>query len=121
EAQNVIGQLVDDKEETRWMFYTGDHWQESKGWVGPMIPSGTEPYSDFITNLEKSFIFYNSCGEVTDRNKDAVLSKSPQWGAALVRALDEGEDRTESENAQILLVDELLTTWFDSRSGVFLT
>lgn len=120
EAQSVIGQLVDEKEETRWKFYTGDHWQESQGWVGPMIPSGTEPYSDFITNLEKSFIFYNSCGEVTDRNRDAVLSKPPQWGAALERVLDEGEDRTENENDQILLVDELLTTWFDSKAGVFL-
>src|SRR5690554_1565544 len=100
QAQQIITTVVDEEESKRLKYFQGDHWQDGEGWMGPTLSVDSPGFRELLGSIQRMFIFNNMCKQVVKRHVDAVLAKEPQWGAALVRVLTEGEVRSKSEDEQ---------------------
>lgn len=95
------------------LFYTGDHWQSSAGWSGPMPESGHPVYNDLVLEIERGFVSKNTVAEVVNRHMAGVVGREPTWAMTVRRALAEDEEATEQEKALIDEAEALLTEWWD--------
>lgn len=60
-------------------FYSGNHWQDSKGWIGakPLITHG---FSQVIAQIREGFVSENVIKEVVNRHVGGILGREPLWG-----------------------------------------
>lgn len=96
-------------------YYTGDHWQETAGWSGP-IPTG-EGSGPYIVEIQRAFVSANAIGEVVNRHAGGVLGREPAWGLTVRRPLKEGKKPTGAEQKLIDEAEAFLTNWWDAQAA----
>lgn len=60
-------------------FFNGNHWQDSKGWIGakPLITHG---FSQVLAQIREGFVSENVIKEVVNRHVGGILGREPLWG-----------------------------------------
>ena len=97
------------------LFYDGDHYQDGRGYIGPM-PGPNEPgAARVITELRKGFTSRNAVAEVTQRHANGVAGREFVWGLTPIRALEQDEGPNAEEQALIDRGEAALTPWWDAR------
>lgn len=99
-------------------FYEGDHWQNGKGWSGPMLPADHEKYRDTQAKVQAGFCSVNAIAEVVDRHVTGVAGRLPIYNAVVRRPLEADEEATEEEQALIQEAEALITSWMGGGHGV---
>ena len=80
--------------------YGGDHWDQGRGYIGP-LPIEQDPNMQMImTNLNRQFTPRNVIKEVVDRAVDGLLGRSPDYkiydrSKVVEKTLDEAEKKHE--------------------------
>jgi hypothetical protein len=96
------------------LFVEGDHWQEGKGWVGP-LPGGDTTRDVALTLLKETFTSRNVIKEVVGRHVDGLLGREPEWGFTVRRPLTADEQLNDTEIAAIDEIEAAFTTWWNDR------
>lgn len=66
-------------ERSAWNMYMGDHWDEGRGYIGP-LPNINDATRDSIYRLiHQAFTSRNVVAEVVDRAIDGLLGRAPNW------------------------------------------
>lgn len=113
-AKQAVGSLKRDIRENK-SFYEGDHWQNGEGWIGPRPAIGDRGYDIAMGELERGFVSLNVIGAAIDRRRNGTVGREPTWRYALQRALDEGEELTQGEQALIDEAEAAMTPWWNDR------
>lgn len=74
-----------NKIDAKEAFINEDHWQEGRGWIGP-IPVTPEGVA-VIDNLKARFVSKNMLLAIVDRENNAVIGHQPQWTITVRRQL----------------------------------
>lgn len=101
--------------ESAQKFYEGDHWQNGQGWIGPRPMAGEEGEAETLKLIQDSFVSRNVIKEIVDRHKRGVIGNEPEWGFTVRRALDEEDEPSPEEQADIDEIEAALTEWWDKR------
>lgn len=96
-------------------YYEGDHWQDGKGWAGPMLDSTDAEFKLFIDELTRGFISRNLVGETLDRHVNGILGRDVAWEISPRRKMKEGEEANGDEKGRIEEGKERLHQWIDDR------
>ena len=99
-------------------FAKGDHWQNGRAWIGPMLPSGNEGYATMLDNVQRTFVPQNAIGEIVGRHVAGVIGENPQKHKELVRPLEEGDEPTAEEAELLAEAGALLSSWWNGKQGV---
>lgn len=95
-------------------FYTGDHWQQGSGYIGPHPALNEIGFTDAMTEISSIFTSQNAVREVTDRHVSGVVGKPVRW--ALVPRRDTGEQKpTKEEQTAIDEASAIVRRWLTAR------
>lgn len=96
-------------------FYTGDHWQNGSGWIGPH-PARTDPaFVDAMQEIALTFTPKNVVAECTDRHVLGVVGRAFQWSFVPRRTL-KNDERPSTDEARIIgEVTTLMRNWLTAR------
>jgi len=93
-----IQALVPDIQESWFQenedFYSGDHWQNGDGWIGPKLSTSGSTAAQMLSQIHEVFISKNVIREVIDRHVAGVLSDDPVW--TIEKETLEGEESEET-------------------------
>ena len=78
DAKKLIARDDASKVESAIEFMKGDHWQQSKGWSGPIPQQNSADYTLVASEIEKGFVSKNVIKEVTDRAVNGVVGREPK-------------------------------------------
>lgn len=115
EALQVIGALQDEGVETAKAYYDGDHWQDGDAWIGPRPAESDSGAEDVLAEIERGLISKNCIKETSERHRDGVVGKEPDWSITVRRALKGDETPTKAELQLIEEAEAALVEWWDRR------
>lgn len=94
-------------------FYEGDHWRQGAGWTGP-TPRPTNPEAVYIlAEISRQFVSRNIVKVVVDRHVSSLIASEPSWMFVPTRILEDDEEATAEEEAQIKIAEQIVTEWWD--------
>lgn len=96
-------------------FYTGDHWMNGAGWIGPHPAIGDIAYPDLMGEIALAFTSQNVIAEVTDRHVLGLIGRPYLASFAPRRDLKNDETPTAQEQARIDEATALWRNWSQSR------
>jgi hypothetical protein len=96
-------------------FYNGDHWQNGDGWIGPRPQVGEIGEAEVLTMIENAFVSRNVIKEIVDRHARGVVGFEPAWRFIPRRPMEDNEDPTDAEQADIDDIEAALTEWWNAR------
>lgn len=99
------------------LFYKGNHWQGSLGWVGPQPLPSDPSYPMTMKKIYRQFVSKNMIREVTRRHVGGVLGRNPNWNLTLKRPLGDGEAPNPDEQAVLDEANAALMTWWNLREA----
>jgi hypothetical protein len=97
------------------LFYSGDHWQNGQGWVGPQPPVGDPAAPQVLAEIKRAFVSSNKVKEITGRHVGGCVGREPAWALTVRRPLKEKQNPTQAELKLIDEAEALLTEWWDER------
>lgn len=102
-AQEWLRRETNPDAEEAIAMYRGDHWLDSRGWLG-QLPLPNQPgANEIIAHIRRGFTSENVIREVTNRHLSGVLGREPRWSYSLIRPVT---DETPIVPEEQLLVDE---------------
>jgi hypothetical protein len=114
EAKRLIP-AVDPVAKQAELFYKGDHWQDTAGWVGPIVPKNDKNYSTVEQDIKRAFASKNAVREIINRHTGGVIGREPMWRLVPRRPIAPDEEPTEEENNLIAEAETLLTQWWQDK------
>ena len=94
-------------------FYFGDHWQNSRGFIG-QLPSSTVPFqAAIIADIKAGFVSENVIAEVVQTHTGGILGREPTWGF-----LNSEGKVAKGDNSFEAQTGETLTPWWNERKGL---
>lgn len=110
--------LIPNSQNADWLeqnlkFYTGDHWQDGKGWTGPTLPADHAQAQTTLARTKKNFVPANHIREITNRYVTGVCGRDPQWKVVPRQSLS-----TEDETQLVNEATNLLQRWWDGQQGI---
>lgn len=117
----ALGENIKPLVEKATAFYSGDHWQNGDGWIGPRPLAGEEGEQETLTMIQRAFVSRNVIKEIVDRHSRGVVGHEPAWRFVPRRALKQDEEALPAEQAEIDVIEAALTEWWDERKvhGIF--
>lgn len=106
--QTAIAATVPEGALESLLFKKGNHWQKSRGWIGPRPAFGDLNARLVIKEIERLFISANVIGEIVNRHSRAVVGREPAW------AVLAAEEATPIPDALIAEINDSLLGWWDS-------
>ncbi|HRN30209.1 MAG TPA: hypothetical protein PK890_10995, partial [Terrimesophilobacter sp.] len=120
-ARDFLARRDEPAVQTNRRFFTGDHWQNGDGWVGPRPRTSTGDASnarEVLRLIEQNFVSKNIVKEVVERHSSSVVGREPNW--RFTRR--DGETDTEQQRDAVKSMERALTEWWDEqRIGELLT
>ncbi len=99
---------------TATQFYNGDHWQNSRGFIGQIPPKSLPGSSSITADIRAAFVSENVIKEVVKTHTGGILGREPIW--SFLQA--EGEtDRSNKESFENV-TGETLTKWWNDRQAL---
>lgn len=118
EGHRLIDQSLPEDVDENLDYEAGDHWQEGRGWIGPMPTPGADGEEITREQIRKSFISTDRIGEVVDRHVRGVIGNT--WVLTAIPIAEDGSDMEEPSDELVAesegLVD-ILEAWFLSKKG----
>lgn len=119
----ILTEYLTNLDEETWiqenrLYIKGDHWQEGKQWVGPMIDVQDDPhmYQVLRKGIEKEFSPQNVIKETSGRVIDALLGRPSTWKIVPKSVQNVKEYQAEGqEKKEIDLLDAMFIEWYDKR------
>ncbi len=99
-------------------FYRGDHWQDGRAWVGPILSSTHKLYTEIVAEIKREMVSRNVIAELVARHVAGVVGREPAWSLTLRRPLGPGEQPGAEEQRLIGEAEALLVSWWDGAQGV---
>lgn len=96
-------------------FYEGDHWQDGKGWIGPVPQVDEDGFSEAMTAIARVFTAKNVVREVVRRQMTGVVGEEPMWAFVPLRAMKDDEEPTPDETSKAEELEAAVRTWWDKR------
>ncbi len=112
--KEIVTNTIPQDYELNDKFYSGDHWQDGEGWVGPIPPDTATGASEVKKTLQKGFLSKNVIREIIDRHTNGVLGRAPVWSFAS-KEISEDSEIAEADKAVIAEVEQAFTSWWDKR------
>ena len=101
-------------------FVAGDHWQNQKGWLGPLniasAKRGVTP-TGALNEIKRGFISQNASKEVLVRHLSAVLGREPRWTVAPRKKPKQGQQIPAQQQEAIEEADDAFVEWWDARDA----
>jgi hypothetical protein len=98
---------------TATQFYIGNHWQDSRGFIG-QLPPATLPGASFILrDIEAGFVSENVIQEVVETHTGGILGREPVWSF-----LKEETTTNISEADRDIETGHTLTPWWNERHAL---
>lgn len=123
DAKAAVASAIDDAERltANRAYMEGDHWQNWKGWTGPMPAAEDPEYAALVREIERGFVSRGVIREVIQRHVNGVLGRDVKWQIVSRNESEQGEAQGEgdqAENSDQPLIDEatdLLREWIELR------
>ena len=99
--------------------YFGNHWLDSRGFIGQLPPRGLPGYASMISDIRKGFVADNVIKEVVKTHVGGILGREPGW--SLVPIEDDDASDEELKEAQKKFSKETgntLTRWWNDRKAL---
>lgn len=94
-------------------YLKGNHWQDSRGFIGQLPPSTVPFSSQIIADIKAGFVTENVILEVVETHTGGILGREPTWGFLNAEGkLAKGDNTFESETG------ETLTPWWNERKAL---
>lgn len=120
QAQTLIAQL--DPQLTKMQmnreYQRGDHWQSGAGWGGPPIPGDMLQADETTSQAAKDLTPIPIISEGVERYVTGLLGDEPAFEVVLARALEEGQEPTPEEAADMADFNDALTKFWDGRGAL---
>lgn len=94
-------------------FYSGDHWQNGTGWVGPAPKEATADSLRILSEIASRFCHRNLVRSVVDRHASGVVGGEPAWMFVPIRTLEPGDEPNEQEKQQAARAETIVSEWWD--------
>jgi hypothetical protein len=100
------------------LFYSGDHWQNAKGFIGQLPPPSLPGASLILQDIRDGFVSENVVQEVVETHTGGILGREPVWSflpadptkdTAAIKT-----DKSSFEN----VTGETLTPWWNERKAL---
>jgi hypothetical protein len=91
-------------------FYSGDHWQSSRGFIGQLPPSKLPGSAQIKADIEAAFVSENVIKEVVNTHVGGILGREPSW-SFLPAAAQTTADRDQETG-------DTLTPWWNKRKAL---
>jgi hypothetical protein len=95
-------------------YLAGDHFQKSNAWGGPAIPADLFGAAETLAALEKDIVPIPVISEIADHYVTGLVGNEPSFSVQLNRELTEGEKATPEEEKDIALLNDALTSFYDT-------
>ncbi len=99
------------------LFFEGDHWQDSTGFMGQLPPPGFPDGETIKSHIKQRFDSENVIKEVVETHRDGVLGREPLWSF-----LREGQPKqkptTKAQRTAEDVIGETLTPWWNERQAL---
>ena len=115
DASRVIAALKSEAVDTAKAYYDGDHWQDGAAWIGPRPAETDSGADDVLAEIERGLISKNCVKETSERHRDAVIGKEPDWSLTVRRPLKNDEQPTSAETQLIEEAEAAIVEWWDKR------
>lgn len=94
-------------------FYSGDHWQNGAGWLGPNPQESGTGQEVVMAEIQRAFTSKNVIKEVSDRHGRGVVGREPGWSLVPVEPPQDGEEVDDATRNLILEAESFLKRWWD--------
>jgi hypothetical protein len=95
----------------------GDYWQNMDAWAGTRPPLDAGNREVVEAELARMFVPQPLIEEATRRHADGVVGHEPAFEYVLSRALQEDEEPTPTESADLEESNAAVGAWWDARDG----
>jgi hypothetical protein len=96
-------------------FYSGDHWQNSRGFIGQLPPASLPGASQILADIEAGFVSENVIQEIVETHKGGILGREPAW-SFLKAGVKLGSKPTDTDRDQE--TGDTLTPWWNERQAL---
>jgi hypothetical protein len=96
---------------TATLFYDGDHWQSSRGFIGQLPPVGLTGHAAMLADIRAGFVSENVIKEVVKTHVGGILGREPSWSFLK----DESKPSAENRDAE---TGDTLTPWWNKRQAL---
>jgi hypothetical protein len=94
--------------------YFGNHWLDSRGFIGQLPPRGLPGYASMIADIRKGFVADNVIKEVVKTHVGGILGREPSW-SFLVTEEDDPEGQRKEFSKE---TGNTLTRWWNDRKAL---
>lgn len=95
-------------------FFSGDHWQNSKGFIGQLPPASLPGASLILADIKDAFVSENVVLEVVETHVGGILGREPIWSFLKAEGETDRSNKASFEN----VTGETLTTWWNKRKAL---
>ncbi len=88
------------------LYYEGDHWQNSKGYMGQKPLLSNKNYGTILCDIKEGFVSENVIKEVVDAHLNGVVGRNPDW------QMIDGEKKLPDA------IDNSLIDWWDNKDAL---
>lgn len=117
DAKKLVDDSLPEEAAVSQKFIEGDHWQDEKGWVGPVPDLDDPDYGTTVELIKTSFTSRNVIKEIVMRHMRGVVGMEPVFGLVPRLALPPGERLDDSQEQDRRDLEDALTEWWDSRTA----
>jgi hypothetical protein len=97
-------------------YMSGDAWQVSAGWTGPLPDTTDKDSSRVIAMIARGFVSTNKIAEVCGRHTNSVVGYEPDWGLEYPPADTDLSEQEQAKRANTTTkVNNALTSWLEKR------
>lgn len=95
-------------------FYLGNHWQDSKGFIGQLPPIALPGSSSILADIKAGFVSENVIQEVVETHVGGILGREPIWSFLPSVGEPDRANKDSFENT----TGETLTRWWNERKAL---
>lgn len=96
-------------------FYNGNHWQDSRGFIGQLPPSSIPFSASIIADIQAGFVSENVIQEVVETHTGGILGREPVW--SFLKA-ETPLNKKATDDDRDLETGHSLTPWWNERKGL---
>lgn len=115
DVRSLIDESLPDGAEENALFYSGDHWQEGDGWVGPTPPEDDSDYDTTLDLIETQFTSRNVIREIVKRRTRGIVGREPRFAVVPRAVLAPDAELSDEQKKAKLEIEAALTDWWNAR------
>ena len=97
-------------------FYLGDHWQNTKGFIGQLPPPTLPGAAQILADIKAGFVSENVIQEVTETHVGGILGREPTW--SFLKSESPANQASVDPKNRDTETGDSLTPWWNKRKAL---